>query len=68
MRCDTIRRIKKENVPSVPDFCPHQDHLGSTRLVTLSDQSVYENMDFLPFGEQIEGGSGVRARRGIEPG
>jgi RHS repeat-associated protein len=37
----------------------HQDHLGSTRLVTLSDKSIYENMDFLPFGEQIAGGSGV---------
>jgi RHS repeat-associated protein len=37
----------------------HQDHLGSTRLVTLSDRSVYENMDYLPFGEQIAGGSGT---------
>jgi RHS repeat-associated protein len=37
----------------------HQDHLGSTRLVTLANKSIYENMDFLPFGEQIAGSSGV---------
>lgn len=35
----------------------HADHLGTTRLVTLADKSVYDSMDFLPFGEQIAGGS-----------
>jgi len=35
----------------------HQDHLGSTRLVTASNQSVYDNMDYLPYGEQIAGSS-----------
>lgn len=34
----------------------HQDHLGSTRLVTLPNASVYDSMDFLPYGEQIAGG------------
>jgi RHS repeat-associated protein len=39
----------------------HRDHLGSTRLVTLypwvnTSQSIYDNMDFLPFGEQITSG------------
>jgi RHS repeat-associated protein len=35
----------------------HKDHLGSTRLVTRVDQSLADNMDYLPFGEQITGGS-----------
>lgn len=35
----------------------HNDHLGSTRLVTLLNGSVYDNMDYLPFGEQIAGGA-----------
>ena len=37
----------------------HKDHLGSTRLITLSDQNqtVYDNMDYLPFGTQIAGTS-----------
>jgi RHS repeat-associated protein len=38
-----------------------KDHLGSTRLDTLypysGPSSVYDNMDYLPFGEQIAGGS-----------
>jgi len=34
-----------------------KDHLGSARLDTLTNQSVYDNMDFLPYGEQIAGGS-----------
>jgi RHS repeat-associated protein len=40
-----------------------KDHLGSTRLDTLypysGPSSVYDNMDYLPFGEQIAGGSGT---------
>jgi hypothetical protein len=35
----------------------HKDHLGSTRLVTGVTQSVVDNMDYLPFGEQTTGGS-----------
>jgi RHS repeat-associated protein len=35
----------------------HTDHLGSTRLLTALDQSVYDSMDYLPFGEQIAGSS-----------
>ena len=34
------------------------DHLGSTRLLTAMNQSVYDSMDYLPFGEQIAGGTG----------
>jgi RHS repeat-associated protein len=33
----------------------HHDHLGSTRLVTAMNQSVSDNLDYLPFGEQIAG-------------
>ena len=33
------------------------DHLGSTRLMTAMNQSIYDSMDFLPFGEQIQGAS-----------
>jgi RHS repeat-associated protein len=35
-----------------------QDHLGSTRLLTRMDQSVYDSMDYLPYGELISGGNG----------
>jgi RHS repeat-associated protein len=35
----------------------HRDHLGSTRLVTLSNASISDSMDYLPFGEQIAGAS-----------
>ena len=31
------------------------DHLGSTRLVTAMNQSVLDSLDYLPFGEQIQG-------------
>ncbi|HLJ85999.1 MAG TPA: RHS repeat-associated core domain-containing protein [Candidatus Angelobacter sp.] len=37
----------------------HQDHLGSTRLMTNLDKTIYDSMDYLPFGEQILGGSGT---------
>ena len=35
----------------------HKDHLGSTRLLTKVDQSLADNLDFLPFGEQTSGSS-----------
>jgi RHS repeat-associated protein len=35
----------------------HKDHLGSTRLITGVTQNIVDNMDYLPFGEQIAGGS-----------
>lgn len=40
----------------------HSDHLGSTRLVTAypwlsATQSVEDNFDYLPFGEQLSGAS-----------
>jgi RHS repeat-associated protein len=34
------------------------DNVGSMRLMTAMNQSVYDSMDFTPFGEQILGGSG----------
>jgi RHS repeat-associated protein len=37
----------------------HGDHLGSTHLVTYMNQSAYDNLDYLPFGEQIAGGTGT---------
>ncbi|MFY9531631.1 MAG: RHS repeat-associated core domain-containing protein [Candidatus Acidiferrales bacterium] len=36
----------------------HQDHLGSTRVLTATNGSVYDSLDYLPFGEQTAGGSG----------
>ncbi|MFY9531633.1 MAG: RHS repeat-associated core domain-containing protein [Candidatus Acidiferrales bacterium] len=36
----------------------HRDHLGSTRLLTGMNQSVYDSLDYLPFGEQVAGGTG----------
>jgi RHS repeat-associated protein len=33
------------------------DHLGSTRLMTGVNQAVLSNMDYMPFGQQIAGGS-----------
>jgi len=39
----------------------HADHLGSTRLVTgfTNPSSPVDNLDYLPFGEQIAGGSSI---------
>jgi len=37
----------------------HPDHLGSTRLVTGLNQSVVQNLDYLPFGELNSIDSGV---------
>lgn len=36
----------------------HKDHLGSIRGLTAMDKSVVDSLDYLPFGEQIAGGSG----------
>jgi RHS repeat-associated protein len=36
----------------------HRDHLGSTRLISALNQSVSDSMDYLPYGEQIAGGTG----------
>lgn len=35
------------------------DHLGSSRIVTLSSGTVYDSLDYLPFGTQIAGNSGT---------
>lgn len=35
------------------------DHLGSTRLMTGVNASVYDSMDYLPFGAQIAGDTGT---------
>jgi RHS repeat-associated protein len=35
----------------------HKDHLGSTRVMTDLAGTIYDSMDYLPFGEQIVGGS-----------
>jgi RHS repeat-associated protein len=37
----------------------HPDHLGSTRLMTAVNQSIYDSTDFMPFGEQILGDTGT---------
>jgi RHS repeat-associated protein len=37
----------------------HNDHLGSARLLTAMNQSAYDSLDYLPFGEQIAGASGT---------
>jgi len=36
-----------------------KDHLGSTRLITKLDKSVYDSLDFLPYGEQLAGDTGT---------
>jgi RHS repeat-associated protein len=38
-------------------YFPFQDHLGSTRLVTNATGGIVDSIDYLPFGEQIAGGS-----------
>ena len=35
------------------------DQLGSTRLMTAMNKSVYDSMDYMPFGEQVAGGTGT---------
>jgi len=50
--------LAEYNRSATPTVFVHGDHLGSTRLVTTMSQSIYDNMDYLPFGEQIAGASG----------
>jgi YD repeat-containing protein len=40
----------------------HADHLGSSRLLTALDQSPCDNLDYLPFGEELSGGSCTNLR------
>src|SRR5262249_35189819 len=37
----------------------HKDHLGSTRLVTKLDKSIFDSLDYQPFGEQTGGDTGT---------
>jgi RHS repeat-associated protein len=37
----------------------HQDHLGTTRLVTGINQSVVQNLDYFPYGELNSSNSGI---------
>lgn len=37
----------------------HRDHLGSARVVTTLTSGVYDELDYLPFGEQISGQTGT---------
>jgi len=38
-------------------YFAHADHLGSARLLTNMSEGTAENMDYLPFGDQIAGAS-----------
>ena len=49
-------RLIAEYTNSTTEFV-HTDQLGSTRLVTGVTQAVLDNMDYLPFGQQIAGAS-----------
>jgi RHS repeat-associated protein len=40
-------------------YFAHSDHLGSTRLLTTLTKTIYDSMDYLPFGEQIAGDTGT---------
>jgi RHS repeat-associated protein len=40
-------------------YFAHSDHLSSTRLLTTLTKTAFDSMDYLPFGEQIAGGSGT---------
>ena len=43
------------------------DHLGSTRLVTDQNGNVVARHDFLPFGEEIAGGTAAPTATGVRP-
>jgi RHS repeat-associated protein len=45
-----------EYTTSTTEFV-HGDHLGSTRLVTAVNQSIVDNLDYEPFGQQTAGAS-----------
>ena len=40
-------------------YFAHADHLGSARLLTALNQSVAQNLDYLPFGELNSSDSGI---------
>jgi RHS repeat-associated protein len=40
-------------------YFAHQDHLGSTRLMTSLNQSVSQNLDYLPYGELNSADTGI---------
>jgi RHS repeat-associated protein len=41
----------------------HTDHLGSTRLLTGVNQSIVQNLDYLPFGELNSTDSGITTHK-----
>jgi RHS repeat-associated protein len=49
-------KLVAEYTNSTTEFV-HTDHLGSTRLVTVMNQSVIDSIDYNPFGQLIAGGS-----------
>jgi RHS repeat-associated protein len=49
-------RLIAEYTNSTTEFV-HSDHLGSTRLVTAMNQSIVDNLDYEPFGQQASGAS-----------
>ena len=44
-------------------YFAHSDHLGSTRLLTAVDQSIAQNLDYLPFGELNSSDSGITTHK-----
>ncbi|MGH9685401.1 MAG: RHS repeat domain-containing protein [Candidatus Acidiferrales bacterium] len=40
-------------------YFAHRDHLGSTRLMTQMNGTIYDSLDFMPYGEQIAGETGT---------
>jgi RHS repeat-associated protein len=56
----TAAQLIAEYLNGTTEFI-HADHLGSTRLLTGVSQpaSPLDNLDYLPFGEQIAGGTGT---------
>jgi RHS repeat-associated protein len=49
-------RLIAEYTNSTTEFI-HGDHLGSTRLLTAVNQSIVDNLDYEPFGQQTTGAS-----------
>jgi RHS repeat-associated protein len=44
-------------------YFAHRDHLGSARLLTGVNQSVVQNLDYLPFGELNSSDSGITTHK-----
>ncbi len=40
-------------------YFAHKDHLGSTRVLSKVDKTVYQPYDYMPFGEEYSGGTGT---------